>query len=78
MGAGATRTTFGPDELGGPGFVAGFPEPPKPTRHSGRQGAYRSQLRLLAMCREVPVNSHMWLGEMNELPAPAKLCDLDF
>lgn len=72
MGAGATRTTFGPDELGGPGFVAAFPEPPQPTRHWGRQGAYRSQLRLLAMCREVPVDSHM-----NEFPAPAKLCDPD-
>lgn len=25
MGAGATRTMFGPDELGGPRFVADFP-----------------------------------------------------
>lgn len=32
MGAGATRTMFGSDEMGGPRFRGGFSEPPKPQR----------------------------------------------
>lgn len=53
MGAGATRTTLGPDELGGPRLRGGFSEPPKPqdTWEDGGAGVYRSQLGPFAACR---------------------------
>lgn len=66
MGAGATRTTLGPDELGGPRLRGGFSEPPKPqdTWEDGGPESIdhswgRSLRAVTHAAREVPVNSHM-------------------